>query len=236
VVRILLIEDEEPLAAVVKRGLEKAHYAVDWYEDGRAGYEAACDGGYDLIVLDLMLPGMDGWSICRRLRDRRDPAPILMLTALGEVDERVRGLELGADDYLPKPFAFPELRARVAALLRRGNAQKRRVLHVDDLTIDTEARQVSRAGRSVSLTPREFDLLAALAGREGQILSKEVIQGHVWADSDGMPNTVEVHMAALRRKVDSGRPYRLIHTIHRQGYMLRRPEEGDVPVEQESEP
>lgn len=225
--RILLIEDEEPLAEVVRRGLEKANYAVDWYEDGRAGFEAACEGGYDLIVLDLMLPGLDGWSICRRLRDRRDPTPILMLTALGDVDDRVRGLDTGADDYLPKPFAFPELRARAAALLRRSSSQKRRRLVVDDMEIDTESRRVTRNGRDVALTPREFDLLAALASREGQVVSKEMIQEHVWNDAEGLPNTVEVHIAALRRKIDFGRSYRLIHTVHRQGYVLRLPGPDD---------
>lgn len=225
--RILLIEDEAPLADIVMRGLEKARYQVEWMDNGTDGWDAARAGGYDLIILDLMLPGVDGWTICRRLRDTRDRTPILMLTAMGEVDDRVRGLEMGADDYLPKPFAFAELKARVAALLRRDLAHKSRVLRIDDLEIDTDQRQVRRAGREVILTPREYDLLEALARREGQVLSKEMIQERVWGDADSYSNTVEVFIGTLRKKIDTGRAVRLIHTVHRQGYMLRRPEEAE---------
>ena len=221
--RILLIEDEAPLADIVKRGLEKARYAVDWFDNGTDGFGAACEEAYDLVILDLMLPGMDGWTICRRMRERRDRTPILMLTALGEVDERVRGLELGADDYLPKPFAFAELRARVLALLRRDLVHKTRVIRICDLVIDTQTRQVRRDGREISLTPREYDLLEALALREGQVLSKETILERVWMDPDSYSNTVEVYIAALRKKIDTGHAIRLIHTVHRHGYTLHRP-------------
>lgn len=222
--KILLIEDEAPLAEVVKMGLESAHYTVDWHENGREGFEAACENSYDLILLDLMLPGMDGWSICRRLRDRRTKTPILMMTALSEVEERVRGLDMGADDYLPKPFAFPELRARVAALLRREGAHRRRMLRIDDLEIDTQTRDVLRGGRRVNLTPREYELLEALASREGQVVSREMILERIWMDSETASNTVDVHIGTLRKKIDSGRAVPLIHTIHRRGYLLRLPE------------
>lgn len=223
--RILLIEDEAPLAEIVQRGLEKARYQVEWRDNGTDGWDEARAGGYDLVILDLMLPGVDGWTICRRLRDACDRTPILMLTAMGEVDDRVRGLEMGADDYLPKPFAFAELRARVGALLRRDLAHKSRILRIDDLEIDTDQRQVRRAGRDVILTPREYDLLEALARREGHVLSKEMIQERVWGDADSFSNTVEVFIGTLRKKIDTGRSARLIHTVHRQGYMLRRPDE-----------
>ncbi len=230
--RILLIEDEEALGSVIRQGLERGAreggplHTVDWERDGAAGLERARRGGYDLIVLDLMLPGRDGWSICEALRARRDTTPILMLTARGDVDDRVRGLEIGADDYLAKPFAFKELRARVHALLRRDKIHKGNVIRIADLAIDTGSRRVERGGQEVSLTPREYTLLEALALREGQVLSRELIQERIWRDDESYSNTVEVHIGALRRKVDADRAVRLIHTVHRYGYMLRVPEEG----------
>ena len=235
--RVLLIEDEAPLAEVVKMGLEAAHYRVDWFENGRDGFAAACEEPYDIILLDLMLPGMDGWTVCRRLRDRRTTTPILMMTALGEVDERVRGLDLGADDYLPKPFAFPELRARIAALTRRDRTHRRRVIKIDDLEIDTQTREVLREGRRVNLTPREYDLLHALATNEDQVVTREMILERFWTDGDlTMSNTVDVHVGTLRKKIDSDREIPLIHTVHRRGYLMRRPEKvADVPVASPSE-
>lgn len=210
------------LGRLVSQGLELARYQVDWCQNGQVGYEKALDGGYAVILLDLMLPGLDGWSICRRLRDRRDTTPILMLTALDEVDERVRGLNTGADDYLPKPFAFEELQARVAVLIRRNQVQRRRRIKVADLEIDTESQEVMRGGKALSLTPREYELLVTLAGREGHIVSREAILS-AWGDYDTASNTVDVHIAALRRKVDADRPddQKLIHTVHRRGYVLR---------------
>ena len=235
--RILLIEDEAPLAEVVKMGLEAARYQVDWFDNGRDGFEAACETPYDVILLDLMLPGMDGWTICRRLRDRRTTTPILMMTALGEIDERVRGLDTGADDYLPKPFAFPELRARVGALMRRQRTNRRRVIKIDDLEIDTETRDVLRGGRRVNLTPREYELLHALATHEDQVVTREMIQERVWSDGDqAMSNTVDVHVGTLRKKIDGGRETPLIHTIHRRGYLLRRPEPSENATTSTSTP
>jgi len=194
---------------------------VDWVKDGVAGLEQARRGEHDLIVLDVMLPGRDGWSICEELRSRRIRTPILMLTARGEVEDRVRGLELGADDYLSKPFAFPELRARIQALLRRDKAHRTRIIRIADLMIDTLTRRVERGGREVTLTPREYSLLEALALREGEILTREMILERVWDAPDSYSNTVEVHIAALRRKIDGDAAMRLIHTVHRYGYTLR---------------
>jgi len=222
--RLLLIEDEELLGRMIIDGLQAARYEIDWRRDGAEGFAAACEGEYAAILLDLMLPGLDGWTICRRLRDRRDPTPILMLTARDEVEDRVRGLDLGADDYLPKPFAFTELKARLAAMLRRERVQRRRILRIADLAIDTQAREVTRSGNPIALTQREFDLLAALAAREGHAVSKESILA-LWGDTESLPNTVEVHMAALRRKLDADRPEqeKLFQTVYGYGYVMSDP-------------
>jgi DNA-binding response OmpR family regulator len=222
--RLLVIEDEELLGETLVDGLEAADHRVTWERTGTAGWERAVEGNWALIVLDLMLPGVDGWTICRRLRDRRDPTPILMLTARDEVGDRIRGLELGADDYLTKPFAFGELKARIAALLRRSRIERRREIHVADLVIDTETKEVRRGGKLISLTRREFELLVTLAGRAGHTVSKETIRT-AWGDMESYSNTVDVHMAALRRKLDADRPEgeKLFHTIYGFGYSLRDP-------------
>jgi two-component system copper resistance phosphate regulon response regulator CusR len=221
--RILLIEDEPEIAAVVKRGLEEARYMVDVAEDGAAGLDRALKGDYSLIILDLMLPGTDGWQICQRLRARRNPIPILMVTARDAVDDRVRGLEMGADDYLPKPFAFRELKARVQALLRRDKIHKGKTFRIADLEIDTERHRVTRAGQEIPLTQREYLLLEALATREGQVLTRDMIQQRVWWDDDSYSNTVDVHISSLRKKIDVDHEIKLIHTVHGRGYTLRGP-------------
>jgi two-component system copper resistance phosphate regulon response regulator CusR len=226
--RILLIEDEAPIAAVIKKGLEKAHFSVDIARDGEEGLARALDGGYALVILDLMLPKRDGWSVCQALRARRDRTPILMLTARDAVTDRVRGLELGADDYLPKPFAFSELLARVRAQVRRDGAYRARLLKVRDVEIDTVTRRVTRGGSEVALTPREYTLFEALVTHEGEPLRRETILERVWMDPDGAAsNVVDVHINTLRRKIDSGTDVRLIHTVHGVGYVVRSP--GDVP-------
>lgn len=222
--KILLVEDEETIAGALRQGLEEARYAVDWAPDGQTGLDLALDGGYALIVLDLMLPKRDGWSICKTLRARRDTTPILMLTARDAIDDRVRGLEMGADDYLPKPFDFGELLARVRALLRRDALHKGRIIRVADLQIDTKQRRVSRGGQEVLLTPREYSLLEALAAREGQILTREIILESVWMNEESLPNTVDVYVGMLRRKIDAGRDAKLICTVHGVGYSLRSPQ------------
>lgn len=226
--RILLIEDEPEIAAVIRQGLEEARYAVDVTHDGTTGLELALTGSYSLIILDLMLPGVDGWQVCQRLRARRNAVPILMLTARDAVDDRVRGLEMGADDYLPKPFAFRELKARVHALLRRDRIHKGKNLRIADLEIDTGIQRVTRAGQEIPLTQREYLLLEALATREGQVLTRDMIQQSVWRDEDSYSNTVDVHIWALRKKMDVEHAIRLIHTVHGRGYMLKGPGSGEL--------
>ena len=221
---ILLIEDDEVIAELVQMGLEEARFTVEVARDGTSGLQRALEGEYALIILDLMLPGQDGWSICTALRSRHRPVPILMLTARDAVEDRVRGLEAGADDYLPKPFDFAELRARVRALLRRDKVNRTRVIQVADLTIDTAGSRVWRAGQEVRLTPREYTLLEALAAQEGRVLSRELIQERVWRDDESYPQTVNVHINSLRRKIDAGHELKLIHTVHGMGYTLRGPE------------
>lgn len=218
--RILLVEDEASIAEVVARGLTQSGYAVEIAADGRLGLEKAEEGRYALILLDIMLPGLDGWEICARLRAQQITTPILMLTARDAVSDRVRGLETGADDYLPKPFDFAELLARVHALLRRDRLHKTRVIQVADLCIDTTPRQVTRAGKEIPLTPREYSLLEALAGHEGQTLTREVILERVWLDDDSLSNTVDAYIRLLRRKIDADHEVKLLQTVHGVGYRL----------------
>ncbi|BDI29770.1 DNA-binding response regulator [Capsulimonas corticalis] len=227
--RILLIEDEGPIAEVIALGLEQAGYTIEAADDGRVGLDMAQSGTYALIILDLMLPGMDGWTICKTLREERNATPILMLTARDAVKDRVHGLEIGADDYLPKPFDFSELIARVQALLRRDRMHKTRVIRIADLEIDTRLRRVTRAGQEITLTPREYALLEALAGHEGQVLTRDLILEQVWQDEESLSNTVDVYVGLLRRKLHSGHAEKLIHTVHGVGYTLRAPHPEDTP-------
>jgi DNA-binding response OmpR family regulator len=220
--KILLIEDEAAISGVIKQGLEEAHYRVITVANGLEGLSMASEGLYSLIILDLMLPGMDGWTICERLREKRNATPILMLTARDNVRDKVRGLEIGADDYLSKPFNFGELLARVNALIRRDRMHKTKVIIIGDLSIDPGARRVERAGKEISLTEREFTLLEALASHEGQVLTREAIQERVWLDEDSYSNTVDVYIGTLRKKIDAGFDEKLIKTVHGVGYTLRR--------------
>ncbi|MEP6754720.1 MAG: response regulator transcription factor [Chthonomonadales bacterium] len=226
--RILLIEDEPGIVNVVRLGLQQAQYVVDVAMDGKAGLEKALTESYAAIVMDLMLPGMDGWQICEELRDRSIRTPILMLTARGAVEDRVKGLELGADDYLPKPFEFTELLARVRALVRRDRVHRSRNFRVGDLQIDTAERRVTRAGVEIHLTHREYELLEALASHEGQVLSRETILERVWMDEDSFSNTVDVYIGMLRKKIDADHAQKLIQTIRGAGYAIRRPDRGDL--------
>jgi two-component system copper resistance phosphate regulon response regulator CusR len=219
--KILLVEDERPLAAAVSRILTEAGHAVTWAPDGEQGYEAARHGRFDLIVLDVLLPKRNGWDVLVGLRSARVNVPILMLTAMDELDDKVKGLELGADDYLPKPFETPELIARVNALLRRESAQKGTVVLIDDLMLDRKNRRVTRGGKELTLTRREYDLLEALAVNEGRVLSRETIQSKVWGDEEALSNTVDVFIGTLRKKVDTPFPRRLIHTVVGFGYVMR---------------
>ena len=223
--KLLLIEDDEAIARMIADGLEEDHFSVDVAHDGAEGYDRARTKSYALILLDLMLPGMDGLHICEALRERQISTPILMLTARDAVQDRVLGLQTGADDYLPKPFHFAELKARVHALLRRDRVHKTRVVRIADLEIDTHLRRVLRAGREVLLTPREYALIEALALHEGQVLTREVIQERIWMDEDSYSNTVDVRIGALRKKIDADHPVKLIQTVHGLGYVLKRPAE-----------
>lgn len=221
--RILLIEDQTDIAEFIGRGLEEEHHQVTLAADGETGLHRGLEELFALIILDIMLPKRDGWSVCEELRRRQIATPILMLTARDAVPDRVRGLEAGADDYLPKPFDFAELLARVQALLRRDRLHKGRRIQVADLTIDTRLRRVTRAGAEIILTDREYTLLEALATRPGQVLSREFIQENVWQDEDSYSNTVDVHLGLLRKKIEAGRERKLIQTIYGQGYILRPP-------------
>jgi two-component system copper resistance phosphate regulon response regulator CusR len=219
--RILIVEDEPTAATVLAKGLREHAYAVDIANDGDTALEQAAINQYDLLIVDVLLPGIDGFEVCRRLRADGASVPVLMLTALGRLDDRVEGLDAGADDYLPKPYHFKELLARVRALLRRGPALASAVLSVRDLAIDTRARRVERAGRLIQLTTKEYSLLEYLAKRQGEVVGRADIAEHVWDDSfDPMSNLIEVYIQRLRRKVDDGNDVKLIHTRRGAGYTL----------------
>jgi DNA-binding response OmpR family regulator len=219
--RILLVEDDPDAAAVLAKGLREHAYAVDVAIDGRQALEGAAINDYDVIVLDLLLPSINGLDVCRRLRADGAATPILMLTARSEPDQRVQGLDAGADDYLPKPYHFPELLARVRALLRRGPALAAAQLRVENLTIDTRSQLVRRAGRHIPLTSKEYALLEYLARRQGDVVGRADIAEHVWDSSfDPMSNLIEVYIQRLRRKVDDGESVKLIQTRRGAGYSL----------------
>ena len=219
--RILLVEDEPTAATLLARGLREHAFAVDTVEDGRQALELVGTNDYDLVILDILLPGINGLAVCRQIREAGVAVPILMLTARGEPDQRVQGLDVGADDYLPKPYHFPELLARIRALLRRGPALGPTILEVSDLRIDTRARRVERAGRPVQLTTKEYALLHYLARRQGDVVGRADIAEHVWDDSfDPMSNLIDVYIQRLRRKIDDGHASKLIQTHRGAGYAL----------------
>lgn len=221
--RILVIEDEHKIANALKRGLEQESYAVDVEYNGDDGLSSAVTGEYDLIVLDRMLPGaVQGLEICTRVRQHNIHCPIIMLTAKDQIKDKVAGLNAGADDYLIKPFAFEELLARVKALLRRPQDNLGTVLKVKDLALNTVTYEITRAGKQISLSSKEYALLYYLMRNENRVLSKDTIISHVWDfDADILPNTVEVYMGYLRNKID--KPFKspnLIHTARGFGYKL----------------
>ncbi len=219
--RVLVVEDEPKIASFIQKGLQEEHYAVDLAFDGEEALDWASMAEYDLIVLDILLPKRNGISVCRELRQRGIRAPILMLTAKDTVDDRVTGLDSGADDYLVKPFAFRELVARLRALARRPPEVHGPVLQVADLQLDTVNHRVTRAGRSIELTPKEYSLLEFLMRHPNQILSRTVIGEHVWNyDFYSQSNIVDVYIRYLRRKLDYGFTPPLIHTIRGVGYRL----------------
>ena len=222
--RVLVIEDEKPVASFMKRSLLETGYAVDSAFDGEQGFDFAQSSCYDLIILDLMLPKLDGLTLLRRLRQRSIATPVLAVTAKGMVGDRVKGLNEGCDDYLTKPFSIAELIARVGSLLRRGTPQTA-VLRVDDLMLDTTTHRVTRAGKLIGLTPKEFALLEYLMRNEGRVLTKTMIEQHVWNyHFDSGTNLVEVHMSHLRNKIDQGSLRPRIKTVRGVGYLLEAKE------------
>jgi two-component system OmpR family response regulator len=219
--RLLVVEDDVKLARALERGLQREGYAVDIADTGDDALSQASDNEYDAVVLDVMLPGRDGFSVCRAMRRNERWAPVLMLTARDQVSDRIRGLDAGADDYLVKPFDFGELLARLRALIRRGPSERPPVLEVGDLRIDPAARVVTRAGREIELTVREFALLHFLARRAGEVVSREQLLEHVWDNAEeGSTNVVDVYVGYLRNKVE--RPFRgkIIRTVRGIGFML----------------
>lgn len=219
--RILLIEDEAKVARFIERGLTAESYAVDIAQDGKSGLELATTYHYDLIVLDLMLPQLDGAEVLRRVRSQNREVPVLILTARDELKDKVGQLEAGADDYLTKPFAFAELLARVKALLRRGPVNRSSALRVADLELDRLTQHVKRAGKRMELTSKEFALLEYLMVNAGRVLSRNMIIEHVWDQSfDGFTNIVDVYVRHLRSKVDDDHPEKLIKTVRGVGYMI----------------
>jgi len=222
-VRILVIEDEHKIANSIKRGLELESFAVDVAYSGIEGYDLAASESYDVIIIDIMLPGMDGREICNKLRQENNHAPILMLTALGSLSDKVSGLNTGADDYLVKPFAFEELLARIKALSRRPRNGGQTKLKIRDLELDSVTYEVKRGNKNINLTKKEFVLLEYLMRNSGKTVNKDNIIEHVWNyDADILPNTVEVYIRYLRQKIDKGYVGRdkLIHTVRGFGYKL----------------
>jgi heavy metal response regulator len=221
--RILVIEDEVKIAQFIKRGLKEEGYAVDVACDGEEGHFLLSSNEYDAVILDLMLPKMDGLELCRQLRKDGNQTPIIMLTAKDTVKDRVKGLDTGADDYLPKPFAFEELLARVRVLLRKKDSRVQTQLKVEDLSLDLLTHKVARGGRDIELTVKEFALLEYLMRNAGNIVTRTMISEHVWdINFDTFTNVIDVYINYLRNKVDSGFEHKMIHTVRGKGYLLKK--------------
>lgn len=220
--RILIVEDEKKVAGFIKKGLEEETYAVDVAYDGEEGFHLAAMNQYDMIILDLMLPKMDGLEVLTRLRDKKVSTPILLLTAKDAVDDKVTGLNKGADDYLTKPFAFSELLARIRSLLRRGQVETQTELKVGDLTLDMVSHKVSREGEEIELTGKEYSLLEYFMRNEGKVLTRTMIAEHVWDyNFDTFTNVIDVYVNHLRKKIDKKYPAKLLHTLRGVGYVMR---------------
>jgi two-component system copper resistance phosphate regulon response regulator CusR len=224
--RILIVEDEPKTGAYLKQGLAEAGFVTDLATNGTDGAHLGVHEDYDLVVLDVMLPGIDGWQVLKALRDAGRVVPVLFLTARDDVDDRVRGLEAGADDYLAKPFAFAELLARVKSLLRRGRAREPEVLRLADLEVDALRRRVTRDGRRIELTPKEFALLLLLLRRQGEVLPRSLIASQVWdMNFDSDTNVIDVAVRRLRAKIDDDFDVKLIRTVRGMGYAIDAPED-----------
>lgn len=219
--RILIVEDEWKTTAYLRKGLAEQGFVVDVADEGEEGLYLACTGEYDLVILDIMLPARDGWSVIAELRRSGKQTPVLLLTARDAVADRVKGLELGADDYLVKPFAFSELLARMRSVLRRGPARQPAVLRIADLEIDLLRHKAMRGGKRLELTPKEFALLSLLTRRAGEVLSRTLIAEQVWdMNFDSDSNVIDVAVRRLRGKADDPFPEKLIHTVRGVGYVL----------------
>jgi len=225
-VKILIVEDEPKTGDYLRQGLSEAGFVVDLARDGPDGLHLGLHGGHDLVILDVMLPGLDGWQVLQSLRRNGLHMPVLFLTARDHVEDRVKGLELGADDYLVKPFSFAELLARVRTILRRGRSgTDPTTLRVADLELDLLRRRVSRGGRRIDLTAKEFGLLELLMRRHGEVLPRSLIASQVWdMNFDSDTNVIEVAMRRLRLKIDDGQAVKLIQTVRGMGYVLEVPE------------
>jgi DNA-binding response OmpR family regulator len=220
--RILVVEDEAKVASFIRRALEEESYAVDVCADGARGLDLAQAGCYDLVILDLMLPGMPGLEVLKALRKEQVAAPVLILTARSELDQKVKGLDAGADDYLTKPFAIEELLARVRVLLRRGSGEAAGVLQVDDLVLNPATREVTRGGKRIELTAKEYALLEYLMRNAGRVLTRPMIAEHVWnQDFDTFTNVIDVYVNYLRNKIDRGQERKLLRTVRGSGYTLK---------------
>ena len=220
--RLLVVEDEKKVAGFIKKGLEEEGYAVDLATDGEEGFALAMDRVHDLIILDIALPRMDGLRVLKGLRERKVQIPVLLLTVRATIEDKVLGLDSGADDYLTKPFAFQELLARIRALLRRKTEAGLPLLQIDDLVLDPARHVVTRSGERIELTSKEFALLEYLLRNAGRVLTRAMISEHVWDyDFDTGTNVIDVYINYLRRKIDSGREKKLIHTVRGSGYILK---------------
>jgi heavy metal response regulator len=220
--RLLVVEDEKKVASFIKKGLEEEGYAVDLASDGETGLTMSLDGVHDLIILDINLPKMDGLSILRELRNKKVKTPVLLLTVRAAIEDKVIGLDTGADDYLTKPFSFQELLARVRALLRRRAEAESPLIQVADLTLDPATRFVSRGNQEIELTAKEFSLLSYFMRNPGRVLTRTMIAEHVWDyDFDPMTNVIDVYVNYLRKKIEAGSEPKLIHTVRGVGYVMK---------------
>ncbi|HXE56288.1 MAG TPA: heavy metal response regulator transcription factor [Tepidisphaeraceae bacterium] len=223
--KILVIEDEKKSALYLEKGLRENGYEVEAADNGENGLQMALKTDYDLVVLDVMLPGRDGWSVMQELRKAGKATPVLFLTARDTVEDRVKGLELGADDYLVKPFAFSELQARIRSILRRNPQRQPELVRIGDLELDLFKQRAARAGKKLELTPKEFSLLSLLARRSGEVLSRNTIAEQVWdMNLQSDTNVVDVHVRRLRSKLDDPYDQKLIHTVRGVGYVLNEPQ------------